>query len=205
MKNSDRLATIRAATIWLQRATIEIGTTVDGKTVIDRMREAQGGMRAQRTDLPRPAGTPMSDPTAANGTARRADVALGHERELDRMLEAVLASSRRIIEILQAYPPARVPSTTERLRLADGNRKVAVGCESCSKINGSNGSPRFEEIHPKLTGPTDVRGRLAKPLLLCRWCYDAVEQWGRLPTNMELERHHRGERVSWPKDVAPPL
>jgi hypothetical protein len=169
----------------------------DGLTVIARMRDAQGGLRAR--DYEAAGGNGRRDVTP--GGAIRPDRALADERELVTGIETAIRAINRTWSIVANYPPAHRATAAERAALGLGD---GPWCASCARVNGSDGAPRCEPIHPNLTGPTDVEGRLAEPLVLCTWCYRCVRDWGRVPTMSEVDRHHRGARVRWPDDVPRP-
>lgn len=78
-----------------------------------------------------------------------------------------------------AWAP-RPPSTRDVLATEAANTRV---CECCH-----DGALRAD-------APTDVRGNLAEPLRLCRWCYDFAASTGRLPDQRTLERRRNGQRI----------
>jgi len=169
----------------------------DGTTVMGRMRDAQGGLRARQYDATQSGGRRRDTTFAGMG----ADRALADERELDQCIEAAARSINRAWAIAASYPPAHVATAGERRSLGLGDGPY---CESCARTNRGDGSPRQEPIRPDLSGPTDVGGRLPMPALLCDWCYRAVSDWNRLPAPDEVERHHTRGRVPWPDDVPRP-
>lgn len=169
----------------------------DGTTVMGRLRDAQGGLRARRYDTTRSGG--RRDSTFAGIGADRA---LADERELDDCLTAATRAVNRAWTIAASYPPAHTATAAERRTLGLGDGPY---CASCARTPRGDGSPRQEPIRANLTGPTDVGGRLAEPVALCDWCYRAVVDWGRLPTPEEVERHHTRGRVAWPADIPRPI
>lgn len=89
---------------------------------------------------------------------------------------------------------ARAQQLTARPRHdgADGE----PGCQSCARTTRSDGTPRWEP--PYTRRPSDCGGRLPEAQHLCRWCWDAVAQLGRLPTRAEVAAHHEGRRLRRP-------
>jgi hypothetical protein len=169
----------------------------DSQTVMARMRDAQGGLRARNYEAT--GGNRRHDVVGAD--AARVDRARQDEIDLDRCIETAVRCINRAWAIASSYPPAHQATASERRSLGLYDTDV---CESCARTTGSDGSPRCEPIHEGLAGGTDVGGRLERPALLCRWCYGAVRDWGRLPTTAEVERHHVVGRVPWPDDVPRP-
>lgn len=173
-----------------------------GTTLIGRIRDAQAGTQAQRFDAQR-SGPAIPDPTFT-AAARGEDPATRDLEKLDRVIFRMVALVEEAWDIVGRYPPPRSATEADRLLLARENARAEPGCQSCARIEGERGGPRWSPVHPKLRDATDVQGRLAEPMLLCRWCWDCVAAWGRLPSGTELQRHHRGERVAWPRDVERP-
>lgn len=170
----------------------------DGRTVIARMRDAQGGLRAKSYE-----GTPGTVRRDASFLATvRGDQAAADERELDLALTRLARDTNTLVTIIERYPVPKVPRVDRRGLGIVG--PTALACANCAGIEGPAGGPRFEPVRSDLAGPTTVGGRLDEPVLLCAWCYGCVRDWGRVPTPAELERHHRGLRVSWPDDVERP-
>jgi hypothetical protein len=169
----------------------------DGTTVMGRMRDAQGGLRARQYDATQ-SGNRRRDTTFAG---MGEDRALADERELDQCIEAAARAVNRAWAIAASYPPAHVATAGERRSLGLGDGPY---CESCARTNRGDGSPRQEPIRPDLIGATDVGGRLGEKMLLCSWCYSCVCDWGRVPAPAEVERHHTHGRVPWPDDVPRP-
>lgn len=168
----------------------------DGTTVMGRMRDAQGGLRARRYDTTRSGGRRDSS-FAGIG----ADRALADEHELDDCLSTATRAVNRAWAIAASYPPAHTATAAERRSLGLGDGPY---CASCARTPRGDGAPRQEPIRADLLGPTDVGGRLAEPMPLCSWCYGCVRDWGRLPTSEEVERKHSHGRVPWPDDVPKP-
>ena len=169
--------------------------------IVSRIRQAQAGPRAVRFDRSGSAQGPISDPTAV-AAMRGADLATLHERELDRLIGSLSNTVRRLGQIAELYPVARVPE------VAPGEEQPAgceAGCESCMRTTNGRGLPRWEPVHPNLRGPTTVADRLPEAMRLCSWCWKRVAEWGRIPTVAEVEAHHRGEKLRWPSDVPRPM
>lgn len=168
----------------------------DGNTVMGRMRDAQGPLRGRSYESPaRPAGSTGIAPGLSH------DAALRDETDLDAGLEIIAKTLARLWAVITNYPPAHLATAAERRSLGLGD---GPWCSSCARVEGPDGGPRREPTRGDLANPTDVEGRLAEPAWLCRWCYGAVRDWGRVPTLDEVARHARGSRVSWPDDVARP-
>lgn len=169
----------------------------DGTTVMGRLRDAQGGLRARRYDTTRSGG--RRDSTFAGIGADRA---LADEHELDDCLGAAARAINRAWAIAASYPPAHTATAAERRSLGLGDGPY---CSSCARTPRGDGTPRQEPIRADLAGPTDVGGRLAEAMPLCGWCYSSTRDWGRLPTADEVERHHSHGRVAWPADIPRPI
>lgn len=205
----------------LARIAIALGSVDDGLTVMDRIRQAEPGPTAQRYDAPHVGGhitvtdedgypmAAVSDPTGegavrAVGAAGRSGRIPAHRAELDRLVGSVANAARRIERIVAAYGPPRAPNEADRRFVAQANGAGEPGCESCARTDVASGVARWVPIDSRLRGPTDVGGRLDRPMALCVWCHDKVESWGRIPTTAEVAAHHEGRRVNWPDDVARP-
>lgn len=140
------------------------------------------------------AGPAYSDPTATAALAGHRDVAGAHRAEIERQLVRAVAALRQAADVCARYPvPMPAPGVPE------------PGCESCARLRGPAGGHRWEPPDRRLSGPTDAGGRLPEKHYLCAWCHDKARAWGRLPTGAELEAHHAGRRVAWPKDVPQPI
>jgi hypothetical protein len=192
----------------------DLANTVAGALdhgTLGRVDATRGGIAAARYDRSwSPAGT-HADPTATAAIAAAEwgpDVATQHRNELERCLLRVLGSLRRAQTIADLYAEPHSASESDRLALARINVPIDPGCASCARVEGPRGGPRWEPVHQPAAGrpmgPTDVNGRLPEPMLLCQWCRDAVANWGRLPSETELARHHQGLRVPWPADIPRP-
>jgi hypothetical protein len=162
-----------------------------------RMTDYADGPPTSRLDALGGTGGSVADPTALAALGRGRSMATSHRTELDHALTEATAALARAVRLVGLYP--------ER----DGHALVVLskgepGCESCATTIGPAGTPRWEPIYSKLLRRTTVDGRLGRPAYLCRWCYDRVALWDRLPTQAELTLHHAGRRVPWPSDVARP-
>lgn len=140
----------------------------------------------------------VSDPTAVAALGRNRSMAGSHRHEFDQALNDASAALGRALRLAALYPSRDVHAL---ITLAKGD----PGCESCSRTTGPSGLPRWEPVRSNLSRRTAVGGRLARPVYLCRWCYDAVALWDRLPTVEELTLRHSGRRVPWPADVPRPV
>jgi hypothetical protein len=205
----------------LIRSTVALAAVEDGSTVMDRIRQAQAGPATQRYDTPRVGGhvtvldeadwsmPAVSDPTGEAAVRRFEPLGAtgrvhAHQAELDHLVGTLANAARRIEVIVAGYGPPRHSNEADRLALARQNGRSEPGCESCARTEVARGVPRWVPIDSRLIGATDVGGRLEHPQLLCVWCHDKVERWGRLPTPDEIDAHHSGIRVRWPDDVARP-
>jgi hypothetical protein len=169
---------------------------------LDRIEQATAGARTHRLDGLAASSGAVSNPTA--GAAGHVDRARADLVELEAALDAAWQWLGRAWEICAQYPPAHGATPAERAELARLNGRAEPCCESCARVRRPDGGRRWEPIDARLAEATTVDGRLGAPALLCRWCYDRVRSWGRLPTLDEITRHHRGERVPWPADVERP-
>lgn len=202
MNDRQRIERMRRCTTRLMVLTAKFDAIEADTTVLGRMRDAQAGTQAQRFDAQR-SGPAVPDPTFV-AAARGIDPASRDILELDRLGNQLVALIESLWDIVDRYPPPRSATAADRLALGRENSRGENGCQNCARIEGERGGPRWSPVHPKLHDATDVGGRLAAPMLLCRWCYDRVGQWGRLPSPSELQRYHRTGRVPWPPDVPRP-
>lgn len=174
--------------------------TSDGLTPLERLRSLQGHLRAASYDGAVVSSSAVADPTAA----MRPDVAARDVRKLDRALEGIEVYLRDAEAVLDTYGPARKANELDRLALARLNIAPMPGCNNCARINDSKGVPRWEPADSRNPEPTTAGGKLDEAQVLCSWCRNRLDLWGRLPSERELERHHRGDRVPWPADVPRP-
>lgn len=190
-----RLAQAVAARTELLARTLD--TVVSGTTVLGRMRDCQGPLRAKTYEA-----TPAT--MRHDGTAGGVDQATRDEHDLDHSLKTAAVAIGKAWEIIGHYPPPHRANDADRLALGKLNARPEPGCESCARTTSPAGGPRWEPPRSGQARPTFCGDRLEKPMLLCEWCYQCVRRWGRLPSVPELERHHRGEIVAWPADVKRP-
>lgn len=169
--------------------------------VLQRMDEQVGGLRATRFDAP-VRGAGRADPTQSLAMSQR-DLALVHLAEFDHAVLDALGALRRAAELVSLYPPPRVADAADRAALERINGRQP-GCQNCAQLIMDSGAQRWEPIDSAMSDATTVGGILDEALLLCQWCRKRTAAWKRLPTIAELERHHRGERVAWPRDVPRP-
>lgn len=172
----------------------------DKLTPLERLRTQQGSLRAASYDGARAKVSTPSDPTGNMPS----DAASRDLRQLDIALEGIELHLRKIEAVLDTYGPARAANELDRLALARLNIVPMAGCDNCSRIEGPKGGPRWEPADTRNPHPTTAGGVLAEPMVLCSWCRNRLDLWGRLPSERELERHHRGDRVPWPQDVPRP-
>jgi hypothetical protein len=177
-----------------------LNAIVENTTVLGRMRDAQGGIRAKAFDTN--GGGHRHDATFSQ--VNQSDPAVKDEADLGRLVRLVAQSTTDLWDIVGRYPPPHLPNDADRLALGRTNAKPDPGCESCARTTNIAGAPRWVPPRSDLANPTSCNGRLEIPMWLCDWCYGCVVKWERIPSVKETERHHRGERVPWPMDVAKP-
>jgi hypothetical protein len=113
-----------------------LNTVVDGTTVMGRMRDMQGGLRAKSFDGS--GGSMRHDATFAGTVAL--DQAVLDERDLDKALKAASVEVTKAWEILARYPPAHRATDSDLLALGRANRRQDPGCESCARTMSVAGS-----------------------------------------------------------------
>lgn len=185
---------VAARTDLLARA---LDAVVDGTTVMGRMRDCQGPLRAKTYDA-----TPRT--MRHDASARGVDQAVLDERDLNNALKTASVAVTKAWEILGRYPAPHRATDADRLALGRANARPDPGCDSCARTHSPAGGVRWEPPRAGQAQPTYCGGRLDVPMLLCEWCYSCVRRWGRVPSVEEVERHHRGEMVAWPPDVPRP-
>lgn len=197
MNDANRIRLTKAAAerlALLAKALDVVGS--DGTTVVGRIRDAQGGLRARCYEA---ASRTVRHDSAFAGIA--GDDAVRDERDLDaRITEAVRAVNAAWL-VVARYPPVHSATDADRNALRRDNARPEPCCANCATVPADDGRPRHEPPHPRQAEPSDCAGRLPAPMWLCSWCYERVRAWGRLPSTSELVKHHRGERVAWPADV----
>ena len=176
-----------------------LDTIVNGDTVMGRLRDQQGPLRARSYEP----SSRSARHDAAFAAATHTDQAVHDEADLDRTLKRIAKDVRCCWEIIGRYPAPHRANATERAELIQANTKDPC-CQSCARTTGTDGASRWEPVRPASYRPTTVGDRLDEPMWLCTWCYSVTRRWGRLPTPKELERHHRGSIVPWPLDVPRP-
>lgn len=205
MNDTDRISTL----IDLARSTVRIAhqaglvSHLDGLTPLDRMRLRRPGLKATRYDSDRVGGFGVSDPTSSTALQQRRSDDPEHLEELDRLIREIRQRNDRIFTLLAGYSEPRRANDADRLALARENTRPDPGCDSCARIESDNilGEPWFVDVDPDHAEPTacpsrsDGVDRLGEPMHLCRWCYDFVGSWWRLPYESELSRRQRGERL----------
>lgn len=93
-----------------------------------------------------------------------------------------IALCRHITTVNNPHPP----TDKQRASVASENDPL---CEHCTRHRPTG---KVEPVH--VTG--DVGGILKPlPLGLCRWCYDFVRRYERLPSKADIERHTLGLRA----------
>jgi hypothetical protein len=196
VNDRQRIQLVKALASRTELLGVALDTVVEGTTVIARMRELQGNLRARTYEA-----GPASVRHDAVFAGLRPDQAAADERDLDRALKAASTEIAKAWAIIGRYPvPARVSERQRR----DLGLVADPGCESCARTKGPAGGNRWVAPHPNLRRPTTVGGRLPAPIILCRWCYECVRNWGRLPLPAEIDLYHQVGRVPWPDDVKAP-
>lgn len=186
---------------------------------VDRLYDLLPGLTATSyDDAPHTKGG-VSDPTGRQVvvTLDGRDPVASDELYLADILEGMHSLATQAARLLGTYHRPGAPDERARLELARENRKVEPGCASCARTEQAKGVPRWSPpasfTRGKPTrGPrkpgTDDEYWLAddEAQLLCRWCYDRLGLWHRLPTPKELTMFHEfgAHRVPWPKDVPHP-
>ena len=122
----------------------------------------------QRSDMP-------GEAAVHPDTARRHE---DQERKALNRLHAVVEE----LTLLAMLYVRRAPNEADRLALDRANRPAEPGCGCCQEVGVW--SP------PVMKNPTTVKGLLSEPVLLCRWCWDQVRRFERLPTADEVAQHH---------------
>jgi hypothetical protein len=169
---------------------------------LQRIHEAQAGLAASRFDAISRSGAP-GDPTGSLAMRGR-DAAASHADELTALIATARNALGRAVGIVAMYPPARVADAEDRAALERINGKREPCCQNCAELRTPNGHRRWEPIDAAMSEATTLGGILPEPMLLCQWCRKRTTAWGRLPKLDELTRHHAGQRVPWPADVARP-
>lgn len=182
--------------------------TDGGTGNLQRLHDMQAGLRAANYDADTGgvrSGPGHGDPTG-EAAVTNIDVPGRDLHRGDMLLARISRDVAELRRLYSAYGPPRAAGEAERAALARKNDRGEPGCDSCARTEVAKGVPRWVAPDPKWKAPTDMDGRLAKPMWLCRWCYDRVGLWGRLPSVAELELlHEKGPRaVGWPKDVPHP-
>lgn len=165
--------------------------------VVGRMATNAGALHAVGYEAHSSGVGTYADPTA--NAALSGNATVRDLQNFDRMLGRAHADLTAVVRLTQGYRSAEVARTVEAEPVSD-----IPHCELCARICDTNGRRRWEPVHSHLSAPTTVNDRLAKPLWLCRWCYETTLRWGRAPTERELQVHHSGRRVPWPNDVERP-
>lgn len=200
MNDRQRIRTAQLAATRLAWVANQLDRVQHGSTLMGRIRDHQGGLRAKTFDG---AGTSHRH-DATFSQAMGADQAVADERELTKAIETASRLATSAMEIAGRYPPPHRATDHDLATLGHLNAATGNWCASCARTTSPAGGPRCEPPRGAQANPTDVGGRLAEPMLLCEWCYGCVRRWGRTPTVDELDRHHRGLIVPWPADVKRP-
>lgn len=170
---------------------------------VEQMRQADPGPTAMRFDRPIVASSGTSDPTSRAALGPH-DRLAGQLATFDRLLVRITTVANQMELMLLGHQAPRHANDGDRLALQRENTRPEPGCENCARTEVAKGRARWEPPDPRRSGPTTVGGRLVEPMVLCSWCVDKTGIWDRLPTEKELQLHHDGRKVPWPKDVRKP-
>lgn len=219
MNDNERQRKMKAIAEEAVRLETAFGTPgPDGRNVMQRVRQAEPGIKAQAYDAPSisHSGGVVSDPTgqAIAGRPENApSVAATTEREIDVRVSRVWNDLNWLAKVTDANGPLRLANEADRLALARQNTVPDPGCQSCARIDSPHvpGEPWFVDAdpdNPKASLWPDRRGttRLDDPMVLCEWCRKFLQGYWRLPTKKELVVHQQGRRpmlgVNEEKDIA---
>jgi len=142
----------------------------------------------------------VTDPTGEAAIAP--DPAAADLKALDSLLPRMRNQAELVAAILAKWTPRPI-SDAEREQLDKANNPDP-GCESCARLEISEGVPRWEP--PMTKTPTTVKGNLTQPRWLCWWCWRWVSSTGKLPPTTILRAHHEGKTIRVPvQHVGDPL
>ncbi len=113
--------------------------------------------------------------------ALRPDKAAEHRKRIEAALRSIGSQAEDVVRLMALYGPRSATDSERRATVADNER--LAGCVSCRRTSVAAGVERWEPVFRDD---------------LCRWCYDWRRSTGAVPVPVELERHHRGQRVSRP-------
>lgn len=160
----------------------------DGHNVYGRIRDAMNGW-PRGTDSRGPANS-IADPVA--------NAATNHDRagaDLTRLDDHIKRAAQHLNAVIQIADTYRIRHAGDhdasKAGIAD------VGCESCARLPGAHGAPRWEPIYRATI--TLASGH--KPGL-CTFCHNHARRHGALPPLPLLDAHHRGEHKRVRKDAA---
>jgi hypothetical protein len=198
MKHGDRLrAALEAGNL-----TRTIAQYMRTGSNLNRLYDAQSGLKAARYDSDLVNHTSASDPTGSAATVRPDQPA--HDlAELDHDLALAVTVLERIRRRLAGYGEPREANDADRLALAK-NAKPEPRCANCATITEPNGNLKFN-CPPSVTrkGPTHcgvdpVTGKykVDPPRLLCDFCIRWTGAHGKLPGKAALIEHRdRSDKV----------
>lgn len=184
-----------------ERTRLIANTTANANAVVDmirdgnlrRLQDAQPGLRAASYDDDLVSGNSVSDPTG--NSAGHADPTVSNLHDFDVELEKARKALDAAAVVLRNYGPPRRANEADRLALQRANTKPEPCCENHATITEPHGDLPLLVPSWKGRNPSDVGGRLPKPMLLCRWCVDFVISQGVLPSKEQLEARRDGRRV----------
>lgn len=130
----------------------------------------------------------------AGEAAMRPDRAAADRARLEELLKSMGRQAGQVLDILARYTPRQATEKEKRETLKANQREA--GCESCARTEVSRGVPRWEPVYRRTLvddAATD----------LCRWCWEWHRSLGSLPPTVQLEAHHRGQRVVRPQPQKP--
>lgn len=126
---------------------------------------------------------PVGDAVARSGGQDRGAT---DARQLVKDVLAAQKAIRRAVDTAARYN-RRQASAIDREAT---ERTNDPGCESCARLAGSHGQPRWEPVAVEKAKVGDGTQRL------CRWCNDHLKATGDVPTRAQVDAHHSGKRVS---------
>lgn len=127
----------------------------------------------------------VSDPTGEAATSP--DKARHDRRAIERWARGLDRSHGTFSDLEGRY--LRPASPTDRAASSEAGEP---GCQSCARIARSDGAPHWSPPHVEAS---TVKGNLAEPHRLCRWCYDFVLSEGQVPNRKQIQQRLQGGRV----------
>lgn len=132
--------------------------------------------------------TSISDPTGEAAMQGLTSGARHAEGRIDGHIRRLAKSAKALADELARYAIEN-PLQPEEMRQLE--LEADPGCEVVGRL-GDDGRPlNWEEVHTT----SDYGGLLARPYRLGAWADQFVRRNGRLPTQAEVDKRRRGERV----------